>query len=74
MFFSRQKLYSEAIYTPGTKLKKHCSCKPPSQGYLELNVGGAMFSDLQKAGVGAIIWDENGDIVMAVSKSRTRDR
>lgn len=42
--------------------------KPPPPGYLKLNVNGAMFCDLYRAGVGAIHRDDKGDIVMAASK------
>ncbi|KAG7967769.1 hypothetical protein I3843_08G116200 [Carya illinoinensis] len=40
----------------------------PPIGYLKLNVDGATFSDYFSAGVGIILRDHNGDVVVAASK------
>ncbi|KAG6693248.1 hypothetical protein I3842_10G159900, partial [Carya illinoinensis] len=41
---------------------------PPPIGCLKLNVDGATFSDSFSAGVGVILRDHNGDVVVAASK------
>lgn len=41
--------------------------KPPQDRYFKLNVDGALFFDLQEAGVGVILRDSKGDEIMAAS-------
>ncbi|KAF5468190.1 hypothetical protein F2P56_012365 [Juglans regia] len=41
----------------------------PPTGFVKLNVDGALFYDYQKASVGAVVRDDHGQVIMAVSKS-----
>ncbi|XP_041011437.1 uncharacterized protein LOC121255225 [Juglans microcarpa x Juglans regia] len=50
--------------------KRMCYWEPPPRGFLKLNVDGAMFSYLRKAGVGVVRRDNKGKLVMAASKMR----
>lgn len=52
---------------PKTKLKLSCCWRPPPEGFLKLNVDGAMFFNLQKIGIGAILRNSNGDAIMVAS-------
>ncbi|XP_042983206.1 uncharacterized protein LOC122312616 [Carya illinoinensis] len=49
------------------KYKRHW--QPPPEGVLKLNIDGALFSDQCKAGVGAVLRDNEGDVIFAASKS-----
>eukprot|EP00268_Persea_americana_P015628 TRINITY_DN1729_c0_g1_i3.p1 TRINITY_DN1729_c0_g1~~TRINITY_DN1729_c0_g1_i3.p1 ORF type:complete len:102 (-),score=19.59 TRINITY_DN1729_c0_g1_i3:758-1063(-) len=49
------------------KIKVPC-WKPPPVGVLKLNVDGAMFDKLNKAGVEAVLGDEKGNVIMATRK------
>ena len=42
--------------------------KPPPRGLFKLNVDGAVFADQRAAGVGALIRDEEGNVIGALSK------
>ena len=42
--------------------------QPPPPGRVKLNVDGAIFQDVQKAGVGATLQDEKGSVIMDLSK------
>ena len=42
--------------------------KHPPNGVLKINVDGALFSDIKKSGVGAILLDEAGYVILAMSK------
>ncbi|KAF5450596.1 hypothetical protein F2P56_030930 [Juglans regia] len=48
--------------------KRMCYWEPPPRGFLKLNVDGAMFLNLRKAGVGVVVRDNKGKLVMAASK------
>lgn len=62
---SMLKIHKELKDIPSTVAGSH----PGPQGYLKLNIDGAiLFFDQHKAGVGVILRDENEDIVMAASK------
>ncbi|XP_018829059.1 dirigent protein 5-like [Juglans regia] len=50
------------------QLEASSSGSTPPQGVLKLNTDGAMFSNLQKAGIGVILKDASGMVVMAASK------
>ncbi|XP_041016296.1 uncharacterized protein LOC121258801 [Juglans microcarpa x Juglans regia] len=41
----------------------------PPTSFFKLNVDGALFYDNQKAGVGAVVRDDHGQVIMAVSKT-----
>nr|XP_023873208.1 uncharacterized protein LOC111985788 [Quercus suber] len=45
--------------------------KPPPSGMFKLNVDGAVFADQKAAGVGALIRDEEGKVIGALSKKIT---
>ncbi|KAF5471637.1 hypothetical protein F2P56_008414 [Juglans regia] len=47
---------------------KLCKWKPPPPGFLKLNVDGAMFADVGKSGIGVVLRDEAGQVVMAATK------
>lgn len=50
------------------KTKLLCCWKPPPQGYLKLNVNNALFFfNQKKVGVGVILRNEKGAIVMTAS-------
>ncbi|XP_041001634.1 uncharacterized protein LOC121247334 [Juglans microcarpa x Juglans regia] len=51
------------------KIHRVVSWNPPPIGFLKLNVDGAMFGDQNFAGVGVLLRDHNGDVVVACSKS-----
>ncbi|XXG86241.1 hypothetical protein AAC387_Pa11g1173 [Persea americana] len=44
---------------------------PPPTGVVKLNVDGVIFENVQKAGVGAVLRDEKGNVIMALSKIET---
>ncbi|XP_042973002.1 uncharacterized protein LOC122304804 [Carya illinoinensis] len=47
--------------------KLGCWCAPPT-GFCKINVDAALFFDLRKVGVGAVVSDERGNMLMAVNK------
>ncbi|CAI9778901.1 unnamed protein product [Fraxinus pennsylvanica] len=52
----------------GSALNKFCAWKTPPAGFLKLNVDGAIFHHLHKAGVGSVLRDQEGKVLMAASK------
>ncbi|KAF5481238.1 hypothetical protein F2P56_001906 [Juglans regia] len=50
------------------KKKYGCHWNPPPASFLKLNVDGSLFFDQKKAGIGAVLRDEKGDIIFAASK------
>ncbi|XXG80166.1 hypothetical protein AAC387_Pa09g1097 [Persea americana] len=56
------------IQKSSPKKEKALRWKPPPSGVFKLNMDGAMFAKIQKAGVGAIVKDEAGNVIMAMSK------
>ncbi|XP_042939527.1 uncharacterized protein LOC122274566 [Carya illinoinensis] len=46
-------------------LRRNMGWRPPPTGVLKLNTDGAMFQEQCKIGVGVILRDENGKVVMA---------
>ncbi|XP_040998143.1 uncharacterized protein LOC121244182 [Juglans microcarpa x Juglans regia] len=54
------------------KIHRVVSWNPPPIGFLKLNVDEAMFGDQNSAGVGVILRDHNGDVVVACSKSERK--
>lgn len=65
---SLPKVYKDLESLPSTKQKTICCWNPSSTGYLKLNVDVAMYFDNHKAYLGAILKDEECDIVMTDSK------
>ncbi|XP_040990895.1 uncharacterized protein LOC121238111 [Juglans microcarpa x Juglans regia] len=51
-----------------TMQRLHGEMKPPAGGSVKLNVDGVVFRHLYKAGVGAILRDAQGKVIMSVSK------
>ncbi|XXG80046.1 hypothetical protein AAC387_Pa09g0995 [Persea americana] len=50
------------------KTEKAFQWKPPPSSIFKLNVDGAVFAKIQKAGVGAIFRDKVGNVIMAMTK------
>ncbi|KAF5445494.1 hypothetical protein F2P56_034541 [Juglans regia] len=46
----------------------HAKWEPPPPGFLKLNVDGVMFADVGKAGIGVILRNKEGQVVMAAIK------
>ncbi|KAG6697711.1 hypothetical protein I3842_09G215400 [Carya illinoinensis] len=57
------------IHTPLRDLWLHYKWKAPSPGWLKLNVDGVAFSDLGRSGVGVVLRDHTGKVLMAVSQT-----
>ncbi|CAI9785388.1 unnamed protein product [Fraxinus pennsylvanica] len=60
--------YSKARKTNNSQIRKHFKWKPPDFNFLKLNVDGATFKELDKAGIGAVLRDHSGQVIMAMSK------
>lgn len=65
---SLSKMFTDIKSVPISQTKSYCCWKPPSTGFLKLNVDGVMFSDLHRVSVGVVLRDDKGDIVIAASK------
>ncbi|KAF5442204.1 hypothetical protein F2P56_034891 [Juglans regia] len=52
-----------------SQLKQHLKWKPPPLDVLKLNTDGAMFTDLRRAGVGFLLRDAKGELVVAASRA-----
>ncbi|XP_042985441.1 uncharacterized protein LOC122314103 [Carya illinoinensis] len=66
-----KKAYKEiqVFYAVRKEAKQICCWNPPPpSGFLKLNVDGAMLYDQQKAGVGVILRDDKGEVLVACSK------
>ncbi|XP_042979946.1 uncharacterized protein LOC122310130 [Carya illinoinensis] len=50
-----------------TDVRKVCKWQPPQDGFLKFNVDGTMFSELKKAGIGLVLRDSRGAVVMATT-------
>ncbi|XP_041004026.1 uncharacterized protein LOC121249385 [Juglans microcarpa x Juglans regia] len=66
---SLQKPVLPASAEPHYPMQKLGCWRAPPPGFCKLNVYAALFFNLQKAGVGAVLRDEKGNVLMAVSKS-----
>ncbi|KAF5450236.1 hypothetical protein F2P56_030603 [Juglans regia] len=53
---------------PSLKVNKMCCWNAPPCGFFYLNVDGAIFFYIHKAGVGAVVRDEKGNVVLVVNK------
>lgn len=62
-----QKLYSNCLSTITCNLSKVDCWKPPNPSYLKLKTNGAIFVDLQDAGIGAILQNCDREVIMAAS-------
>ncbi|XP_042964737.1 uncharacterized protein LOC122298961 [Carya illinoinensis] len=60
--------YKTVVVKTRMQARTHFSWKAPPAGVLKLNIDGAIFSDAHKAGIGAILGDSIGQVLMAVSK------
>ncbi|XP_042959454.1 uncharacterized protein LOC122294624 [Carya illinoinensis] len=60
--------YKAVVIKSRMQARSHFSWKAPPVGVLKLNTDGAIFSDAHKAGIGAILCDSSGHVLMAVSK------
>lgn len=59
--------YKEKLPMLTKQLRARCSWKPAPQGYLKLNVDGALFIYRNLAGIGMILRDEMGKILLSSS-------
>ncbi|KAG2726382.1 hypothetical protein I3760_01G109400 [Carya illinoinensis] len=57
------------IHAPLRDLRLHYKWKAPSPSWLKLNVDGVVFSDLGKSGLGTILRDHTGKVLMAMSQT-----
>ena len=48
--------------------RKHVRWKPPDQGCYKINYDGAVFTQQRKAGLGAVIRDEKGEVVASMTQ------
>ncbi|KAF5459270.1 hypothetical protein F2P56_023231, partial [Juglans regia] len=55
-------------HLPKWKAREYYDWKPPPTGWLKLNVDGAIFSELHKAGVGVVLRDDAGKVILSASK------
>lgn len=65
---SLQKVQKEVQPSINKDSKLLCYWKSPPPGYLKLNVDGAMFFCPRNAGVGVVLINERGDVILACSK------
>ncbi|KAG2726715.1 hypothetical protein I3760_01G126500 [Carya illinoinensis] len=56
------------IHVPLRDLRLHYKWKAPSPGWLKLNVDGVVLSNLGRSGLGAVLRDHTGKVLMAVSQ------
>ncbi|XP_042983365.1 uncharacterized protein LOC122312778 [Carya illinoinensis] len=54
--------------TSRQQLQQLTKWQAPLEGFLKVNVDGAIFADQRKAGIGVVLRDTNGAILMAASK------
>ncbi|XP_041015076.1 uncharacterized protein LOC121257859 [Juglans microcarpa x Juglans regia] len=63
------KTFNDVQITTTKDLLKVSKWQAPPDGYLKINVNGTIFANLRKAGVGIVLWDMSGRIVIAASKN-----
>ncbi|KAF5442896.1 hypothetical protein F2P56_035506 [Juglans regia] len=63
------KSYDQVRHQSRVQVLKHYKWKFPPAGWLKLNVDAVVFLEWDKAGVGAVLRDENGSILMAFSRA-----
>ncbi|KAF5476857.1 hypothetical protein F2P56_003549 [Juglans regia] len=67
-FMSMYKTFTDLRSSSTHNAKRACSWNPPPRGFLKLNVDGVVFLDVRKAGMGVVLRDDKGKLVMAASK------
>lgn len=65
---SLHKMFANCSTSKAQKLEKVGYWQLLREGSFELNVDGALFFDLQKAGIRAMVRDSKGEIIMVASK------
>lgn len=50
------------------QLRSHYAWKPPPESMVKLNTDSAMFEDMQPAGIGLILRDSTGKVLMVASR------
>ncbi|KAG2717700.1 hypothetical protein I3760_03G188300 [Carya illinoinensis] len=65
------KLYQDMQTIPEKKSYSQLQWKKPPPNGLKLNVDGAIFKEQYRAGVGIILRDTNGDVLLAASKKES---
>ncbi|XP_041020432.1 uncharacterized protein LOC121262066 [Juglans microcarpa x Juglans regia] len=63
------KAFNDVQATIARDLHKFSTWQAPPDGFLKVNVDGSIFANLRKAGVGIVLRDTSGGIVMAASKN-----
>lgn len=64
-----QRLYGEVKVCPTSGLKSFFGWQPPPRGSMKLNIDRVVFYHLHKAGVGTILRDAQGKVIMAANKA-----
>ncbi|CAI9762880.1 unnamed protein product [Fraxinus pennsylvanica] len=67
-FFVGDELPKGVKTQTGSVLNRFCAWKAPPADFLKLNVDGATFHHLHEAGVGIVLRDQTGTVLMAASK------
>ncbi|XP_040999440.1 uncharacterized protein LOC121245502 [Juglans microcarpa x Juglans regia] len=69
MPISLYKSFSDLKALNVEEVKKVCKWNFPPTKFLKLNVDGVVFSDLRKPGIGMVLRDSHGNVVMAATVS-----
>lgn len=60
-------LFTECCKARGSKLNTKGCWQPPEVGSLKLNIDGSLFANTQSAGVGMVLMDHTGNVLLATS-------
>ncbi|XP_041021186.1 uncharacterized protein LOC121262645 [Juglans microcarpa x Juglans regia] len=63
-----EKAYKETRGQPLKVVRRHCKWEHPPPGVFKFNVNGAIFQNQRSAGIGAVLRDCKGEVLMAISK------
>lgn len=59
------RLHAEALTVPSRDLRLLSHWQPPPQGYFKVNVDGVLFLDYKAVGIGVILRDSSGEVLLA---------
>ncbi|KAF5464524.1 hypothetical protein F2P56_014597 [Juglans regia] len=65
---SLQKVFNDVRNSSSLVVGRTCRWQPPPSGFFKFNVDGVIFADVRKAGVGRVLQDDKGRVVMVASK------